>query len=68
MAIGGAVKQLHHSFGAPNMIVDNNGNIQSGTPNFFTQYGNASTAYAADLGVLYRMTERHTLGISVQKY
>ena len=35
VAIGGAFKQLYHAFGVPNMIVDNNGNIQSGTPNFF---------------------------------
>jgi hypothetical protein len=67
VAIGGAVKQLHHSFGAPNITVDDNGNItQSGTPSFFAQYGDVSTAYSSDLGVLYRMTDRHTLGISVQ--
>ena len=59
-------KQLYHSFGVPNMIVDNNGNVQSGTPNFFVQNGNSQTAYSADLGVLYRITDQHTLGISIQ--
>jgi len=66
IAIGGAIKQLYHAFGVPNMIVDNNGNIQSGTPTFFAHNGNSNTAYSADLGFLYKMTERHTLGISVQ--
>jgi hypothetical protein len=66
IAIGGALKQLHHSFGVPSMIVDDNGNIQAGTPSFFAQNGNSNTAYAGDLGVLYHMTERHTLGISIQ--
>jgi len=66
VAIGGALKQLYHSFGVPSMVVDNNGNIQSGTPNFFAQNGNSNTAYSADLGVLYHMTERRTLGVSIQ--
>ena len=65
IAIGGALKQLYHSFGVPNIVVDNNGNIQSGTPNFFAQNGNSQTTYAADLGMLYRMTDQHTLGISI---
>jgi hypothetical protein len=66
IAIGAAVKQLHHSFGVPNIIVDNSGNIQSGTPEFFAQNGNSQTAYSADLGMLYRWTDKHTLGISIQ--
>jgi hypothetical protein len=65
IAIGGALKQLYHSFGVPNMVVDNNGNVQSGTPNFFAQNGNSQTAYSSDLGMLYRWTEQHTLGISI---
>ena len=65
IAIGGALKQLYHSFAVPTSIVDNNGNIQPGTPNFFVQNGNSQTAYAGDLGMLYRWTERHTLGISI---
>src|SRR5688572_30014683 len=66
IAIGAAVKQLHHAFGVPNIIVDNSGNIQSGTPEFFAQNGNSQTAYSADLGMLYRWTDKHTLGISIQ--
>jgi hypothetical protein len=66
IAIGGAVKQLYHSFGVPNMIVDNNGNVQSGTPNFFAQNGNSNTAYSADLGALYKWSGRSTLGVSIQ--
>ena len=66
VAAGFALKQLHHSFQAPNMIVDDAGNIQSGTPSFFSQYGNASTAYSFDLGMLYRWTDRDALGISIQ--
>jgi hypothetical protein len=65
IAIGGTLKQLYHSFGVPNIVVDNNGNVRSGTPNFFAQNGNSQTAYGADLGVLYRPTDRHTLGISI---
>lgn len=66
IAIGGALKQLHHSFGVENIIVDDSGNIRSGTPSFFAQNGNSSTAYSADLGMLYRWSDRHTVGISVQ--
>jgi hypothetical protein len=66
IAIGGALKQLYHSFGVPNMIVDDNGNIQSGTPSFFAQNGNSNTAYSADLGGLYHWSNRSTLGLSVQ--
>lgn len=66
IAIGGALKQLYHEFGVPTMIVDNNGNVQNGTPAFFARNGNSNTAYGADLGMLYRWTDRHTLGISIQ--
>ena len=45
IALGGALKQLYHSFGAPNMVVDDNGNVQSGNPSFFAQNGNSNTAY-----------------------
>lgn len=65
IAIGGALRQLYHSFAVPTSIVDNNGNIQAGTPNFFVQNGNSQTAYAGDLGMLYRWTDRHILGISI---
>ena len=40
VAGGMAVKQLHHSFDAPNMSVDDNGNIQQTPPTFFNRYGN----------------------------
>lgn len=66
IAIGGALKQLYHSFGVPSIVVDNGGNVQSGTPSFFTRNGNSNTAYSSDIGMLYRWTSRHTLGISVQ--
>jgi hypothetical protein len=66
VAVGGAVKQLYHSFGVPNIVVDNNGNIQSGTPNFFAQNGNSNTAYSSDLGMLYKWSTKSTLGISIQ--
>ena len=66
IAAGIAVKQLYHSFGAPNMIVDDNGNVQNGTPSFFARNGNSSTAYSTDLGILYRWTGRDTIGFSIQ--
>ncbi len=66
IAIGGALKQLYHSFGVPQIIVDNNGNVQSGTPDFFTQNGHSNTAYSADLGALYRWTDKTTLALSLQ--
>ncbi len=66
IAVGGALKQLYHEFGVPNMIVDNNGNVTSGRPNFFAQYGNSNTAYSVDLGVQYLWTDRNTIGISIQ--
>jgi len=66
VAVGFALKQLYHSYGIPNMIVDNSGNVQSGTPNFFLQNGNSNTAYSSDIGTLIRLTDRHTLGISIQ--
>jgi len=66
VAAGIALKQLYHSFAIPDTIVDNSGNIRSGTPDFFLKYGNSNTAYSADLGILARLTDRHTLGISIQ--
>jgi LysM repeat protein len=66
VALGVALKQLYHSFAIPNTIVDNSGNIRSGTPDFFQKYGNSNTAYSADLGIIGRITDRHTLGISIQ--
>jgi nucleoid-associated protein YgaU len=66
IAAGLALKQLHHSFGAPSYSVDDNGNITNNQPSFFQQYGNASTAYSMDLGFLLRYTDRDTLGFSIQ--
>lgn len=66
VAAGVALKQLHHEFGAPAMSVDDNGNISNSQPTFFSRYGNASTAYSMDLGLLYRATSRHTFGLSIQ--
>jgi hypothetical protein len=66
IAIGGALKQLYHSFGAPNMIVDNSGNQQAGTPTFFAKNGNSNTAYSADLGTYYKMSDVNAIGFSVQ--
>lgn len=66
VAGGVAVKQLYHSFGAPNIIVDDAGNIQSGSPSFYAQNGTGKGAFSGDLGMLVRMTERHTLGVSIQ--
>jgi nucleoid-associated protein YgaU len=66
VAAGISLKQLHHSFEPPSMSVDDSGNVIGGSPSFFTQYGNASTAYSVDLGLLYRWTKRHTFGLSIQ--
>ncbi|OGR90507.1 MAG: hypothetical protein A2992_07480 [Elusimicrobia bacterium RIFCSPLOWO2_01_FULL_59_12] len=66
VAAGLAVKQLHHSFGAPSISVDDNGNITNTAPSFFSQYGNASTAYSFDLGLLVRWTHRYAMGLSIQ--
>ena len=66
VAAGFALKQLHHSFAIPNQIVDNSGNITAGTPDFFQRYGNSNSAYGIDIGVLARLTGRHTLGLSIQ--
>ena len=48
VAAGFAVKQLYHAFTAPNIVVDDAGNVQPGAPSFFTRYGNSNTAYGAD--------------------
>lgn len=66
IAIGGALKQLYHSFGVPTTIVDNSGNVQAGQPTFFSQNGNSNTAYSSDLGFLFKATDRHTVGLAVQ--
>jgi hypothetical protein len=66
IAAGIALKQLHHSFEPPAMSVDDNGAVQMTRPTFFNQYGNASTAYSVDLGLLYRWTKRHTFGLAIQ--
>ena len=65
-AAGAAIKQLHESFSVPNIIVDDAGNVQSGTPAIFAQNGNSQNAISADMGVLYRLTDRYTAGVSVQ--
>ncbi len=46
--------------------VDDSGNVQNTPPSFFTKYGNSSTAYSMDLGVLVRWTDRDTVGLSIQ--
>jgi hypothetical protein len=66
LAIGGAVKQLHHSFTAPSTTVDDNGNILPGTPSLFAQEGDGASAYAGDVGVLYRLGRQQWLGVSVR--
>jgi len=66
IAVGFALKQLYHAFGIPSTIVDNSGNVRAGTPDFFIQNGNSNTAYSADLGMLFKATPRHTVGISIQ--
>ncbi len=66
IAIGGTVKQLYHSFGVPDIIVDNNGNVTNGTPEFFTRNGNAKSAYSFDLGGLYRYSSKLMVAMSVQ--
>jgi hypothetical protein len=66
VAAGLAFKQLHHEFEAPNISVDDNGNVTQSRPTFFSQYGNSSTAYSADLGLLWRRTARQTIGFAIQ--
>ena len=65
VAAGFALKQLYHAFGVPNMVVDNSGNIQSGTPDFFAQNGNSKSVYSGDIGTVVKYNERHTFGFSV---
>lgn len=65
VAAGLAFKQLYHSFGEPNIIVDNSGQVQAGRPQFFAQNGNSNTAYSTDLGVLIRMSRRDLVGLSI---
>src|SRR5262249_51380956 len=50
----------------PAMSVDDSGNITNTQPSFFAKYGNASTAYSSDIGILYRYTDRDTVGLSIQ--
>ncbi len=66
VAAGLALKQLHHSFGAPSMSVDDNGNVTNTAPSFFQQNGDNSSAYSMDIGVLIRYTPRTTIGLSIQ--
>jgi len=66
LAIGVSVKQLHHAYSAASQIVDDFGNIQSGTPDLFAENGTQKTAYSADMGALYKWSARTTLGVTVQ--
>ncbi len=66
VAAGLAIKQLHVAVGVPNMIVDNNGNVATGTPDFYAQNGSDKSALSADIGTLVKLNDRHTLGFSVQ--
>lgn len=66
IAIGGALKQLYHAFETPSIIVNNSGQVQNGTPQFFAQNGNSNTAYAGDIGALFKVNDRNTVGFSVQ--
>ncbi len=68
VAAGLAFKQLYHSFEAPTISVDDSGNATSDKPSFFSRYGNSQTAYSADLGVLFKATARHTIGVAVQDF
>jgi hypothetical protein len=68
IAAGFALKQLHHEFTSPGIIVDDAGSVQNGTPSFFSKYGNSKTAYAADLGVIVKPMERYTIGVSIQDF
>src|SRR5262249_40105156 len=65
-AAGGAFKQLYHSYGSPSIVVDDSGNVQSGTPAIFAQNGTSQSAFSADVGLLYRLNSRMLLGFSVQ--
>jgi len=64
-AAGLALKQLYHSFGVPNIVVDDAGNVQSGTPALFAN-GFSQSAFSTDVGLLYRPTSRHYVGFSIQ--
>lgn len=66
VAAGFALKQLYHSFGAPSISVDDNGNVTNSAPTFFQQNGNSASAYSVDLGLLVRYTPRTTIGLSIQ--
>jgi len=66
LAGGVAVKYLRQSFVVPNTVVDDSGNIQAGTPSLFSQNGNARANLSADVGLLYRISDRQHLGFSVQ--
>jgi hypothetical protein len=47
-------------------MVDDNGNVQDGTPSLFSQNGNSKGRFSADVGFLYRWTPRQMLGFSIQ--
>jgi len=66
LAGGVAVKYLRHSFAVPSTFVDDNGNIQAGTPSLFSQNGSARSNMSVDLGLLYRISDRQHFGVSVQ--
>lgn len=68
VAGGFALKQLHHEFSSPNIVVDDAGNIQAGQPSFFAKYGNSQTAYSADLGFLIKPADRYTVGVAIQDF
>jgi len=66
LAAGFCIKQLHHSFNAAQENVDDFGNVQAGTPDFFAQNGTSQNAYSADLGLLLKLSRRARLGVSAQ--
>jgi hypothetical protein len=66
LAAGIALKQLYHSYDTPSTVVDDNGNIRSGTPSLFSQNGASKAAISLDLGLLYRLSDRQWLGFSIQ--
>lgn len=63
---GGTVKQLHVAYEPPNQVVDDYGNIQSGTPDLFQRYGTGKTAYSSDMGVIIDINAYHRVGVTIQ--
>jgi len=68
VAAGLAFKQLHHSFTAPDISVDDSGNATGTRPSFFNRNGTSASAYSADIGFLIKATSRHTVGVSIQDF